>query len=72
MDVASVEVNIRQAGGEQLESGPAARPPDGNPYWTYQTTAAAASPAGLTVEAIAVNWPGQRASRMQMLGAATP
>ena len=72
VDVAGVEVIIRQAGGDPLESGPAARPADGNPYWIYQTTAAASSPAGLTVEAIAVNWPGQRASRMQMLGVSMP
>lgn len=72
VDVAKVEVIIRQAGGNQLESGPAARPAGGSPYWIYQTTAAASSPAGLTVEAIAVNWPGKRANRMQMLGASMP
>jgi hypothetical protein len=67
VDVARVEVIIRQAGGTLLESGPATRPAYGNPYWTYQTSTAASSPAGVTVEAIAVNWPGQRAARMQML-----
>ncbi len=71
VDLAAVEVIIRQAGGERLESGPATRPVDGSPYWLYQTTAAAGSPAALTVEAIATNWPGRRATCMQMLGAST-
>jgi hypothetical protein len=65
-----VQVTIRQAGGNEFESGPATRPGDeGNDYWNYQTTAAASDPVGLTVEAIAVNWPGKRASRMQLLDA---
>jgi hypothetical protein len=70
VDVAGVQVIIRQAGGNELESGSATRAADGgDTYWSYQTTAAASTPAGLTVEAIAVNWPGKRASRMQLLGA---
>jgi hypothetical protein len=72
VDVATVEVIIRQAGGEMLESGPASRPADGDRYWVYRTTSAASIVAGLTVEAIAANWPGKRASRMQMLGNAGP
>jgi len=71
VDVAKVEVIIREAGGNQLEAGAATRPADGNPYWVYQTTAAASSAAGLTVEGTAVNWQGKRASRMQMLGTGT-
>jgi hypothetical protein len=72
VDVAGVEVIIREAGGNQLEAGSATRPPEGNPYWIYQTTAAASSAAGVTVEATAANWPGKRASRMQMRGASAP
>lgn len=72
VDVAAVQVIIREPGGSPLESGPATRPVDGHPYWSYQTTSAASSAAGLTVEATAINWPGQRGSRMQMLGAGTP
>jgi hypothetical protein len=68
VEIAGVEVIIRQAGGEKLEAGSAVQSADGTHYWTYQTKAAVANPAGVTVEAIAVNWPGQRATRMQMLG----
>jgi hypothetical protein len=69
VDVASVCVIIREAGGAQLEAGAAVRLAPGDPYWIYQTTVAALNPAGLTIEAIAVNWPGRSASRMQLLGA---
>lgn len=72
VDVAAVDVIIREAGGSVLESGPAARPADGDPFWLYQTTATASQVAGLTVEARAVNWPGQRANRLQLLGVPTP
>jgi len=69
VEVAEVKVIIREAGGAQLESGAATRSPNGHMYWIYQTTAAAANAAGLTVEAIALNWPTKAGSRMQMLGA---
>ena len=69
VDVASVEVIVRQAGGAQLEAGLATRPTDGDPYWIYQTTAAASNAVGMTVEAIALNWPGRRGDRMEMLKA---
>lgn len=67
VDVAKVEVIIRQAGASMLESGFATRPPEGDLYWTYQTTATAENPAGVTVEVIASNWPGQRANRIKIL-----
>jgi hypothetical protein len=68
VDVAEVEVIIREGGGAKLETGQAARPINGDGYWVYQTTASASVPAGLTVEAIAANWPSRTGSRMQMLG----
>ena len=68
VDVTEVQVIIRLAGGAQLEAGAATRPGSGQAWWVYQTTAAASATAGLTVEAIAANWPAKTASRMAMLG----
>lgn len=68
VDVASVEVTIRLPGGETLESGAATRVASGDSHWTYRTTAVAASPAGVTVAAVASNWPGNKATAMKMVG----
>jgi hypothetical protein len=72
VEVAQVEIIIREPGGQPLESGLAARAAGDDSRWLYWTTAAASSAPGLTVEAVAVNWPGQRGSRMQMLGTSMP
>ena len=67
VDVAEVRVIIRDGTSAELESGAGTRSADGD--WVYTTTASAATTAGLTVEAIALNWAGQQGNRIQLLGA---
>jgi hypothetical protein len=68
VDLASVALIIREPGGQQLETGEAARPGNGEPYWVYQSTKAAANPSGVTAEVVVTNWAGRSANRMELLG----
>jgi hypothetical protein len=66
-EVARVDVTVREAGGNVVERGTAVKNSEKSDYWTYQTTMAVQNPAGLTVEAVAANWPGKEGNRLQLL-----
>jgi hypothetical protein len=66
VDLAEVRVIIRDGTGTQLEAGSATLSPEGMHDWVYTTTTAASSTAGLSVEAIVVNWAGQEANRIEL------
>jgi hypothetical protein len=66
-EVAGVEVTVRGVGGNVIEKGAAARKQGEKYQWTYQTTVGAQNPVGLSVEALAKNWPGKEGNRVQLL-----
>ncbi len=68
-EVASVEVKVREAGGNVVEKGAAVRSGSDPREWVYQTTATVQNPAGASVEAVATNWPGNQGNRIQLLSA---
>ncbi len=67
VQVARVEVSIRQAAGPPLESGLAAASGAEADLWIYQSTVAIVAPAGLIVEAIAFNCAGRRGDRLAVV-----
>jgi hypothetical protein len=68
-EVAGVEVTVRAAGGNVVEKGAAVKKQGEKYKWAYQTTVAAQNPVGLSVEAMAKNWPGKQGNRVQLLTA---
>ncbi len=66
-EVKSVEVTVREAGGSVWESGPATKDELEPGAWLYQTKISLPNPTGLTVEAIAANWPGRTGHRVEIL-----
>ena len=66
-EVSEVEVTVRQASGVVVEHGPAVRSPSEPRDWIYRTTVTVAGPATLVVEAVAMNWPGKRGNRLELL-----
>jgi hypothetical protein len=65
--VREVQVLIHGADGALLESGLAAQPEKENDWWVYQTTVALQVLGGVTVEAVAVDWPGHSNRRVQLV-----
>jgi hypothetical protein len=65
--VREVLVVIRAAGGTVLESGVAAKRESTRDWWSYETKIDLESTAGSTVEAVAVDGPGNRDSRVQLV-----
>jgi hypothetical protein len=65
-----VDISIRDAAGNVLESGPASRIAPDQVQWSYRTTVDLASPSGILVEAVAKDRPGNRDSRIQIVPAA--
>ncbi len=66
-EVARVQVTVRAAGGNVIESGAALKVEGSKRQWIYRTTGTVEEPAGLTVEAVAVNWPGREGNRIEIL-----
>jgi hypothetical protein len=67
--VARVDVTVRDAAGTVVEKGAAVRVAGTQHQWTYTTTAAAPNLVGLSVEAVAVNWPAKAGNRIELLSA---
>jgi hypothetical protein len=67
--VARVEVTVRDAAGTVAEKGAAAKVAGTQHQWTYSTTVSAQNPVGLSVEAVAVNWPAKEGNRIELLSA---
>jgi hypothetical protein len=55
-----------------IESSLAPKPETKDGRWVYQTMVAVANPAGLIAESVAVNWPGKRDSRIQIVPGSRP
>jgi hypothetical protein len=66
-DVRQVEVTIRAAVGTVLESGAAAKLKATGNWWVYVAQLDGELAPGTTVEAVALDWPGNRNSRVQAL-----
>jgi hypothetical protein len=66
-DVREVQVTIRASGGGVLESGLAAKSKPTGDWWVYLAQSDLQLTAGTTVEATALNWAGNRNSRVQLL-----
>ena len=66
-EVASVEIRVREAGGNVVEKGAAVRSGSDSKEWVYQTTATVKNPVGASVEAVATNWPGNQGNRIQLV-----
>ena len=69
VEVARIDVTIREAGGNVVESGAATPGIGGSMDWVYLSKTQVPIPAGLTVEAVAANWTGRTGSRLQLLPA---
>jgi hypothetical protein len=70
-DVREVQVTIRASGGVVLESGLAAKSKPTGDWWVYLVRMDLELAAGTTVEADALDWPGNRNSRVQLIPAGT-
>jgi hypothetical protein len=60
-------VTIRASDGAVLESGLAAKSKPTGDWWVYVAQTDLELAAGATVEAAALDWPGNRNSRVQLL-----
>ena len=65
--VASVAVTVREAAGAVVETGAAVKVAGTQHQWSYQTAATAHNIVGLSVEAVAVNWPAKAGNRIELL-----
>ena len=67
VDVREVQVTIQASGGAVLESGLAAKSKPTGDWWDYVAQSDLELAAGTTVEAVALDWPGNRNSRVQLM-----
>jgi hypothetical protein len=65
--VAGVDVTVRGADGEVLETGPATQVEPERDAWVYQSTLTVVDLPELVVEAVASNWPRKQGSRLELL-----
>jgi hypothetical protein len=66
-ELRQVQVLIREAGGAVVESGSAVKGGGRNTWWDYTTTTDVPALAGVSVEAVAVSWPDNKDSRVQLI-----